>query len=77
MLTGGDVMIINPGMAYKLNFDNGEDTEYYLINFDFVFDGQYRAAKTPVERKMFAGWLDSAFTFCYTGHKHIGRKVRP
>ena len=52
-LTSGDVTIIKPGIAYKLNFEKDKDIEYFLINFDFVFDERYRAARTPVESKLF------------------------
>jgi YesN/AraC family two-component response regulator len=38
--------------AFKY-FEKDKDIEYFLINFDFVFDERYRVARTPVESKLF------------------------
>ncbi len=54
LLSVGDLITIQPGIAYKLHFEKGQDTEYFIINFDFVFDPLYRASRAPVEKKAFA-----------------------
>ncbi len=52
-LTAGDMIIIPPAVPYKLQFKDDKGAEYYLLNFDFVFDAQRRKSITPVEEELF------------------------
>ena len=51
ILKSGDVIVIGPGVPYKLSFETCDVARYYLINFDFLFDGNYRQAQTPVPKE--------------------------
>jgi AraC-like DNA-binding protein len=47
------MIIIPPAVPYKLLFKNNKGAEYYLLNFDFVFDAQKRKAIAPAEEEFF------------------------
>lgn len=53
LLEGGDAIVIPPAKPYRLLFEEEGEVSYYLINFDFVFDGEYRPSRTPVEQSVF------------------------
>lgn len=80
-LSAGDVIIIPPGHAYKLIPETTERIEFFLVNFDFVFDPHLRRARPPAEehhfdeKQIFSLSCISPFETVFVG-RHV-QNIRP